>query len=71
MGIMNRLFFAHMKSLCIVRSSNLRNKQPISEYRTTCSTLEYVQGQSPEKNIREYFYYINHQGMVGKINIFI
>jgi len=25
---------------------------------------EYVQGQSPEPKIREYFYYIDHQGMV-------
>lgn len=24
----------------------------------------YVQGQSPSPNIREYFYYIDHQGMV-------
>lgn len=24
----------------------------------------YVQGQEPEKGIREYFYYIDHQGMV-------
>lgn len=27
----------------------------------------YVQGQSPEPSIREYFYYIDHQGMVGEI----
>lgn len=24
----------------------------------------YVQGQSPEPRMREYFYYIDHQGMV-------
>lgn len=24
----------------------------------------YIQGQSPEKKVREYFYYIDHQGMV-------
>lgn len=24
----------------------------------------YVQGQEPEKGVREYFYYIDHQGMV-------
>lgn len=24
----------------------------------------YVQGQEPETGIREYFYYIDHQGMV-------
>lgn len=24
----------------------------------------FVQGQEPEKGIREYFYYIDHQGMV-------
>jgi hypothetical protein len=27
----------------------------------------YEQGQSPESSIREYFYYIDHQGMVGKV----
>lgn len=26
--------------------------------------VEYVQGQSPEPRVREYFYYIDHQGMV-------
>lgn len=26
--------------------------------------LHYVQGQEPEPKIREYFYYIDHQGMV-------
>ncbi|XP_063229640.1 UPF0598 protein CG30010 [Bacillus rossius redtenbacheri] len=25
---------------------------------------EYIQGQSPEQSIREYFYYINHEGML-------
>lgn len=26
--------------------------------------VNYVQGQSPEPRVREYFYYIDHQGMV-------
>lgn len=26
--------------------------------------VTYVQGQSPETRIREYFYYIDHQGML-------
>ncbi|XP_057665290.1 UPF0598 protein CG30010 [Diorhabda carinulata] len=26
--------------------------------------VSYVQGQSPESNVREYFYYIDHQGML-------
>lgn len=44
-------------------------------YQTTCShrkivarnccDVHYVQGQSPEPKIREYFYYINHEGMVS------
>ena len=29
-----------------------------------CKTLAYVQGQEPEPRIREYFYYIDHEGMV-------
>ena len=28
------------------------------------SASHYVQGQSPERGIREYFYYIDHQGML-------
>lgn len=28
------------------------------------STVEYQQGQSPEPKVREYFYYIDHEGMV-------
>lgn len=27
-------------------------------------TSTYVQGQSPEPKIREYFYFVNHEGMV-------
>lgn len=26
--------------------------------------VSYVQGQEPEPKVREYFYYIDHQGMV-------
>ena len=26
----------------------------------------YIQGQSPEPKVREYFYFIDHQGMVRK-----
>lgn len=28
--------------------------------------VSYVQGQIPDPKTREYFYYIDHQGMVGK-----
>jgi len=28
------------------------------------SYVTYIQGQSPEPRVREYFYYIDHQGMV-------
>lgn len=44
---------------------NLKNNKIILE-NITYSTVAYVQGQSPEKKIREYFYYIDHQGMVGR-----
>lgn len=29
--------------------------------------VSYVQGQEPEPKIREYFYYIDHQGMVSEL----
>ena len=37
---------------------SVRLLQPISR-------LHYEQGQSPKPNIREYFYYIDHQGQVS------
>jgi len=35
--------------------------------------LQYNQGQSPEPKIREYFYYIDHEGMVSlkTMNIYL
>ncbi|XP_077441262.1 UPF0598 protein C8orf82 homolog [Vanacampus margaritifer] len=33
-------------------------------YRTVTTAASYVQGQSPEPRIREYFYYIDHQGQL-------
>lgn len=50
------------------RFNNL--KQNVSENKK-CSTVTYVQGQSPENKIREYFYYIDHQGMVGRFYLCI
>lgn len=44
---------------------NFKNNVQILNYKK-CNTVSYVQGQSPEKKIREYFYYIDHQGMVSK-----
>lgn len=51
-----------------------QNSNMITRYRNTLATniilkplsrrLHYVQGQEPEPKIREYFYYIDHQGMV-------
>ena len=29
--------------------------------------VSYVQGQSPSPNVREYFYYIDHQGQVNLV----
>lgn len=29
------------------------------------AAIQYVQGQSPEPKVREYFYYIDHEGMVS------
>ncbi len=32
--------------------------------RQSSSLAGYIQGQSPEREIREYFYYVDHQGML-------
>ncbi|XP_075213074.1 UPF0598 protein CG30010 [Lycorma delicatula] len=33
-------------------------------YKNDIAYVSYVQGQSPEPKVREYFYYIDHQGML-------
>ncbi|XP_061739766.1 UPF0598 protein C8orf82 homolog [Nerophis ophidion] len=40
----------------------LRNS--LSGYSTSGAAAAYIQGQSPEPRIREYFYYIDHQGQL-------
>ncbi|XP_041790499.1 UPF0598 protein C8orf82 homolog isoform X2 [Chelmon rostratus] len=35
-----------------------------SGFTTSRTTVTYIQGQSPEPRIREYFYYIDHQGQL-------
>ena len=51
-------------------SKLLKCNQPIHLSKTSSiltqirSASHYVQGQSPERGIREYFYYIDHQGML-------
>lgn len=42
--------------------TNARKCFIYNKYKRGCKT--YVQGQSPERRIREYFYYIDHQGML-------
>ncbi|XP_072295594.1 UPF0598 protein C8orf82 homolog [Eucyclogobius newberryi] len=37
---------------------------PCSGHTASRSTAAYVQGQSPEPRIREYFYYMDHQGQL-------
>ena len=37
--------------------------QPVLLFRYSHS-MAYIQGQSPEPKIREYFYYMDHQGML-------
>jgi len=32
--------------------------------------IHYVQGQSPETRVREYFYFVDHQGQVGVYFVF-
>ncbi|CAL7940551.1 unnamed protein product [Xylocopa violacea] len=39
-------------------------KKSLSSYIFKRHCVKYVQGQSPEPRIREYFYYIDHQGML-------
>ncbi|XP_053640806.2 UPF0598 protein CG30010 isoform X1 [Cherax quadricarinatus] len=38
--------------------------QAASRWYTNVHKTEYLQGQSPEPRVREYFYYVDHQGML-------
>lgn len=42
----------------------LTKKQIKKSFLLMKSFVSYVQGQEPEPKVREYFYYIDHQGMV-------
>ncbi|XP_393829.3 UPF0598 protein CG30010 [Apis mellifera] len=42
----------------------IRNKKSFSSQIFKRYCVKYVQGQSPEPRVREYFYYIDHQGML-------
>lgn len=42
----------------------IKNKKSFSSQIFKKYCVKYVQGQSPEPRVREYFYYIDHQGMV-------
>ena len=46
---------------CISPLKVTNKVSPLAQFR---NASHYVQGQSPERGIREYFYYIDHQGML-------
>lgn len=58
------MFSLCVKFLGLSRLNSLKNKQML-KFKKFSTVLNYIQGQSPEKKMREYFYYIDHQGMVG------
>jgi len=61
------MFSVCLKTHCFLKNCKIfKSKVQIITENKTYSTVQYVQGQSPEKKIREYFYYIDHQGMVGR-----
>ncbi|XP_029044855.2 UPF0598 protein CG30010 [Osmia bicornis bicornis] len=53
---MSSLLFSHVLAS---RSKKLFSSKIFNRH-----YVEYVQGQSPEPKVREYFYYIDHQGML-------
>lgn len=59
------MFSVCIKSRCFLKNFTIfKDKVQIINENKTYSTVPYVQGQSPENKIREYFYYIDHQGML-------
>ncbi|KAH0554424.1 hypothetical protein KQX54_010584 [Cotesia glomerata] len=43
---------------------NILKYSRLIQISNTQSLVTYIQGQSPKSRIREYFYFINHQGML-------
>lgn len=67
MYITKTMFSVCTKTHCFLKNFKIfKSKVQIITKNKSYSTVQYVQGQSPENKIREYFYYIDHQGMVGK-----
>lgn len=61
------MFSVFIKSNSFLKNfASFKSKVQIITENKTYSTVPYIQGQSPESKIREYFYYIDHQGMVCK-----
>lgn len=45
-------------------SSKLLQNPDVQSFSAKCMSTTYFQGQSPEPKIREYFYFMDHQGML-------
>uniref|UniRef100_A0A3Q3NID4 Si:ch1073-287p18.1 n=1 Tax=Labrus bergylta TaxID=56723 RepID=A0A3Q3NID4_9LABR len=56
------MLFLRTAALCCRAVTALRCLP--SGYTASRTTASYIQGQSPEPRIREYFYYIDHQGQL-------
>ena len=55
-----------LRKLCSRTQFIDRHMWPIVRFIWTPSNIKYEQGQSPDDHkIREYFYYIDHQGYVS------
>lgn len=51
--------------MSLKHSSNFLKSSKILKY--LLRNVSYVQGQEPEPKVREYFYFIDHQGMVSEL----
>lgn len=40
----------------------------LDKFKISQRNVSYIQGQEPEPKIREYFYYIDHEGMVRQLS---
>lgn len=57
----------HIKKLLVIDKHRKAIILKNSQYSDDATKL-YIQGQSPESKVREYFYYIDHEGMVNIYN---
>lgn len=56
--------YREIETNMLIRLNNIIKFCESKTFRVLCRHVSYIQGQEPEPKVREYFYFIDHQGML-------